>query len=372
MKKVHLRRFGFGLVLAGGVSYGGFRYLDAQPKISFLGPNVTVEIVEEIDGIGQAISADGTIFATTSKGLEPFLSIRGGPWKPIRSLGATDRAWVTFIGNDGTVYGSTLVGTRVTGFSYSERNGVQFDRARTVNDGSPDGKILLYRTTGKNVEYQIVRPNGTVTILPPPGAKNGFYAMGMNDLGTRVYGQFGNGKRFEAFDWHDGKFTFHKGSTDIFHQTSSEDGSKGMLLVGRQIVRFTPSGRETVWSSNLGKPSTWDRFKTWVNKTTGTSLFSFARDPVNETLFAPFSAKDANWSLGTRLRWSRGMEMGTPVAWEGGSGWILLEDEIRKRGGKIPAGWSLDGITDVSADGQTIIGGARKGNRNAPYIVRFR
>jgi len=333
---------------------------------------VSVLIVEEINGIGQAVSSDGVNIVVTARGVEPIYSYRGGPWEPIEELGENDRAWVTFIGNDGTVYGNMLVGSRVTGFSYSKQDGVQFDRTRTVVDGSPDGKILLYRAIGKNEKYEIEGPDGTTTIPPPPGASKGYHVIGINEEGTRAYGQFENGKRFEAFDWHNGKFTFHKGPTDIFHMASSEDGSRGLLLVGRRIVRFSPSGQETVWSSNLGKPSTWDRFKTWVNKTTGSSLFAFTRDPGNETLMAPFFAKDGSWVMGTRIRWNNNNEAGTPLVWQEGSDWIPLEDEIRRRGGTIPEGWRLDGVSDVSADGQTIIGGAKKGNRNAPYIIRFR
>lgn len=365
------RKVLFAMLLLGLGTWGVVEYLDTLPKIASLGPKVTVEIVEEVDGVGQAVSADGRYVAVTERGLRPLVSRNGGLWEAMEGLPENDRAWVTHISDRGEVFGSLLIGARTSGFRSRPGSKTQFDRTRYVIDGNSRGDVLLYKSIGKTRVFEIVGPTKTFRIDSPLAKAEGFYVAGINESGTTAYGQYFNGKRSEVFVWRNGSFAFYKGRDDVFAMASSEDGSHGLLTIGQSKVHYSPAGRSTIWKPELGRSSPWERFKTWTNKTLGRSLFSFPKDRGYEQLMAPFMASDGSWAMGTHHVFKDGREEGTPVIWEGGSDWVPLADEIRRRGGSIPKGWTLDTVSDVSADGQTIIGGAKKGKRDAPFMIRF-
>lgn len=313
----------------------------------------------------EAVSDDGRVIAGGWEGL-PYVWTEAGGRESIPLTSGQSLFQVHNISGDGsTIVGGLSItgigGSRNESFRWSRNAGIQLlgrlpgDSYRWgfASSASYDGSVIVGtdETNSGRRAYRWTEATGQVD-LGTLGTKNPIYPPFSEGFGLTADGQTVVGTITTTDD--EGYKAFRWSVADGFNFVSLPSWSNGTRATHGNGLHISGNGQVVVGSAQMANFEAW----TWSE---GSGFTMIPTVGTQTSVFVLGVSHDGSTLVGTELLWGTSppyVNSYDAVIWKkNGSGYQLLrvEDLLRKH--KINLhGWDLTEVSDVSADGRTLVG----------------
>mgnify|MGYP000922479397 CR=1 FL=1 len=371
-------KIGLVLLAAVGGTVGYLTYRETLPKIDGLGSRVSIQVLEEVEGVANLVSRNGTFASIATTQLGPaYLVDRTG--RLVKFKGSWDALYssIVFISDAGIARGVRIVNDGAQTFEMGIDGKVRDLGAMNfaIRAGTPNGRVLI----GEDIRYPrapvIVRDGIASKYVSPPEVTGDIVLEEISADGGTILARAGPVKTPYTTVIQGGRTRLIRPAIDAIPNALSRNGHYAVVQSSGDLYLVRPTGIRRLGGIAIQPRNWWTDFVEKIEKIRGAKALS--TPSVLESPEALYVSDDGRSVLAQRLihltspSIKESRERESVFAWSDSSGWVTLAEEIQKRGGRFPAGWSLGGINAVSDDGQTMVGYAVNGKRQAPLILRF-
>lgn len=365
-------KIGLVLLAAVGGTVGYLTYRETLPKIDGLGSRVSIQVLEEVEGVAWVVSGNGKFVSIVREEFGPpaLVTLEGRITDIVDSEESTF-ASIVFISNSGTARGYRMQKDTVQLFEATVEGKISNldDRPYSVIAGSADGRVLIGEEI-RSPQGPIIVRDGVPNRYPlPSGVTGRFVLKDISADGRSILAEAGDGAMPYALMIEDNKVRTIRLMLGVRPQVLSRNGRYAILESGLDLFLASPGGLTPIYKAKATSADWWTE---GIEKIRG--LFG-VKPPNQQTSLSIqeglFVSNDGTWAVVSEWTGQPLANLQPTYAWSESSGWVTLAEEIQKRGGRFPAGWSLGGINAVSDDGQTMVGYTVNGKRQAPLILWF-